>query len=203
MSLGQFARRLLGDGFQPFGEAYRRCFVDMPRVAGWMAPHLPRNARVLDIGGGDGYVVGLLLDLRPDISVTMTDLAPLIGGFLTQAQLARVTLCPETPVSAINGAFDTITITDVIHHVRPAERRRFLAEVGEAAKRVGCSRVMVKDVEPGGFRAKLAELGDRYITGDRHVRFLSYRAVSIPGYRKQEAVFPDYPNYCLRFEPVS
>ncbi|HTI67146.1 MAG TPA: hypothetical protein VL460_06325 [Caulobacteraceae bacterium] len=65
MTPGQLARKALGPAFQPVGEAYRRVFVDMDKVTDWMIGHIPAGAHVLDVGGGDGYVVGQLLAKRP------------------------------------------------------------------------------------------------------------------------------------------
>jgi 16S rRNA G527 N7-methylase RsmG len=92
MTPGNLARRLLGPAFRPVGEAYRRIFVDMDKVADWMADRLPRSARVLDVGGGDGYVANLLLARRADIRVTLIDPSQEIGSFIDAAHLDRWTM---------------------------------------------------------------------------------------------------------------
>lgn len=201
MTPGQIVRRILGPAFQPVGEAYRRVFVDMRRVVAAMAEHLPQNARVLDVGGGDGYVVELLLNRRPDLRVTMTDLAPQIGSFLSPENRERVALHPATPVAEMQGSFDAITMADVIHHVPREVRPGFLAEVAATAVRTGAPRILVKDIQPGNPRAWLSLASDLYITGDKGVSLVAQDAVAFPGFRRTAAAMPDYPNYLLAFAP--
>ena len=200
MSPGQFARRLLGRHFHIAGDIYRRIFVDMDKVTDAMMPHIPRGAHVLDVGGGDGYVVDLLLAKRPDIRVTMTDIAPAIGSFISAVNRDRVTLLPGTDVATVEGRFDVITLADVVHHVPVDHRPGFLAALAEAAIRTGATKVVIKDVQPGGLRSRLALWGDLYITGDKGVAFLQPEALDVPGFARVEQVMPDHPNYCVTFQ---
>ena len=200
MSPGQLARRLLGSHFQIAGELYRRIFVDMDKVTDGMIRHIPQGAHVLDVGGGDGYVVDLLLTKRPDIRVTMTDIAPEIGSFIRPANRDRVILKPGTDAAEVEGAFDVITLADVVHHVPAPARPGFFAMLASVAARTGARTVLVKDVEPGGLRALLALWGDLYITCDKNVAFLPADRVEIPGFEKRETAMPDFPNYLLTFE---
>jgi len=199
---GQIARRVLGPVFPVFGEAYRRAFVDIDKVADWMAARLPQGARVLDVGGGDGFVMNAVLARRADIHVTMTDLAPKIGGVIAPAHRARVELRPAISAEAVDGAFDVLTLSDVVHHVPVTARPAFFAALSAAAVRTGCRSVLIKDIQPRGLRAKLAELGDHYITGDRQVRQLPPEAIVIPGFESAEVAMPDFPNYCVAFKPA-
>ena len=203
MPLGQIARRVLGPVFPVFGEAYRRAFVDIDKVADWMAARLPSDARVLDVGGGDGFVMNAVLARRADIHVTMTDLAPRIGGVIAPAYRPRLELRPATSVEAVDGAFDVLTLTDVVHHVPVAARPAFFAAIGAAVARTGCQAVLIKDIQPGGLRAKLAELADHYVTGDLQVRQLSPDAIVLPGLARSELAMPDFPNYCVAFKPAA
>jgi len=198
---GQIVRRLLGPAFPPVGEAYRRIFVDMARVADWMASRLPENARVLDVGGGDGYAVQLLLNRRNDIAVTMTDVAANVGSFIRADCAHRVTLQPATDAATLSGPFDAITLADVVHHVPVAQREGFLAMLGELGTRCGARRIIVKDIRPQGLRAWLALVSDLYVTGDRTVVQLPEEAMVLPGWTCVETAMPDFPNYCLAFEP--
>jgi 2-polyprenyl-6-hydroxyphenyl methylase/3-demethylubiquinone-9 3-methyltransferase len=200
MPPGQIARRLLGPVFPVFGEAYRRAFVDIDKVADWMAARLPPGARVIDVGGGDGFVMNAVLARRADIHVTMTDLAPKIGGVIAPAYRPRVELRPATSVETVDGAFDVLTLSDVVHHVPVSARPAFFAALAATALRTGCRSVLVKDIQPGGLRAKLAELGDHYITGDRQVRQLPPEAIALPGFERAELAMPDFPNYCVAFK---
>jgi hypothetical protein len=199
MTPGQFARGLLGPAFRPVGEAYRRIFVDMAKVVAVMDRHIPPQARVLDVGGGDGYVVNLLLQRRPDVQVTMTDLAPSIGGFIEPSNRARVTLMPATDVGAVEGRFDVLTMADVVHHVPKDYRSRFLAVIADTARRTGCKTVIVKDIQPGNFRAALSLFSDLYITGDKSVSLIAAEDLELPGLEREELLVPDFPNYCATF----
>ncbi len=193
-------RRLLGPAFPPFGHAYRRLFVDIGRVAKLIARETPQGAHVLDIGGGDGCVADRLAALRPDLQITLADIAPQIGAFIRPAQRARIALRPATTVTDLQGRFDVIAVSDVIHHVPTEHRADFLADVTALAGRTGCRKVLVKDIEPGGLRARLALWGDLYITGDRQVRQVSAADLHLPGFEKRATVMVDHPNYCLVFE---
>lgn len=197
MSPGQIARKILGPAFRPAGEAYRRIFVDMAKVTDWFSAQLPPNARVLDVGGGDGYVVNLLLERRRDIVVTMTDIAPRIGTFIAERHRSRVMLLPGAQATAVNGEFDAITLADVVHHVPASQRDAFFSMLGSVASRTGARLFLIKDIRPGNLRAKLALWGDVYITGDRHVCQLAEGEISIPGFHPTACAMPDFPNYCV------
>jgi len=200
-SPGQIARRLLGRRFETVGNLYRRVFVDLERVIDVFARELPRNANVLDIGGGDGAVVQRLLNRRPDLTFTMCDLAPSIGAFLSDDNRVRVRLMPQTDIADVNGRFDVITISDVIHHVPVDQREPFFEKLARCCEHWQCRKIILKDIEPGGWRASLSLLADRYITGDRHVilfsraRFQDLVSRHFPQARRVSIV-PDWPNYC-------
>jgi len=78
---------------------------------------------------------------------------------------------------------------------------RLMHALSAAATRTGCRWVLIKDIQPGGLRARLAELGDHYITGDRQVRQLPPEAILLPGFERTELAMPDDPNYCLVLRP--
>ena len=75
-----------------------------------LAALLPRGARVLDVGCGDGSVAALTNELRPDLQVSGID----------------VLVRPETKISVqpfdgqripfADGAFDAVSFVDVLHH---------------------------------------------------------------------------------------
>ncbi|MBB4639749.1 class I SAM-dependent methyltransferase [Rhizorhapis suberifaciens] len=196
---GQLARALLGSKFHIAGRLYRRIFVDMDKVTDCIMHQLPAGAHVLDIGGGDGYVVDMLLAKRPDIRVTMIDIATDIGRFIRAEHEVRVTIRAQTELSAVEGDFDAFTITDVIHHVPQSARAEFLSSIAGAAQRTRCNKIIVKDVQPGKLRALLALWGDLYITGDKGVSLVGMEDIALPGFRRTYADMPDYPNYCITF----
>ena len=199
MKPGQLARRVLGPAFQPVGEAYRRLFVDVPRVVDAFAHAIPQGAAVLDVGGGDGYIANVLLTKRRDLSLTMTDISTQIGGFLSRENRSRVRLLRSTDLAHVDGRFDVITLTDVLHHIPVMQRPGFLSALCETARRVGCDTIIIKDVEPGSLRAKLALFADVYITGDKNTRFTPASSLELPGFAVLERTEPDPPNYCVIF----
>jgi SAM-dependent methyltransferase len=198
---GQLARRLLGRHFLPIGNAYRRFFVDLDRLAAFLDEELPQGARVIDIGGGDGALMDRLLTRRRDLKVTICDLAPRIGAFLSEQNRAKVEQYPATAFTDVPGQFDVVTITDVVHHVPVDQRGAFFQSLAESCARWGCNKIIVKDLEPGGVRAALSLFADRYITGDKQVVLFSradFAGVArqyFPEARISSAV-PDWPNYC-------
>ena len=80
MTPGKLARKILGRYTVPVGQVYRRIFVDLGTIAKQFDGAIPRNAHILDIGGGDGALIEFLLERRPDLTVTMCDRAPSIGS---------------------------------------------------------------------------------------------------------------------------
>lgn len=198
---GQLARKILGRHFEPVGNVYRRLFVDLDKIAETLDGLMPRGARVLDIGGGDGALVNRLLNRRPDLQITMCDLAPEIGSFLSASNRSRVRLFPATEFSAVSGHYDFVTLTDVVHHVPVDQRGSFFQLLAEQCETWRCRNLLVKDIEPGGPRALIAKWLDWYVTGDRHVvpfaraQFGKLAEIHFPG-AKQISSMPDNPNYC-------
>jgi len=197
---GRLARRVLGPLFPASAGLYRRVFVDMERVASWIAERLPKDARVLDVGGGDGYLVNCLLRQRPDIVVTMTDIADDIGRLVCASFHGRVIFRSATDISVISEPHDVRLLSDVLHHVPAQVRPIFLSRVGAAAERIGCDRIIIKDIEPKGLRSRLSLLADHYVTGDKEVSLISAAGVEVEGFRKVLVETPDFPNYCALFD---
>jgi hypothetical protein len=131
----------------------------------------------------------------------MCDLAPRIGAFLGEINRSKVELHPATEFSAITGPFDVVTIADVVHHVPVDQRYLFFEELAAACERWGARKLILKDMEPCGFRSWLAVLTDRYITGDKHVVpftracFAQQARLRFNGATSYSEV-PDWPNYC-------
>jgi 2-polyprenyl-3-methyl-5-hydroxy-6-metoxy-1,4-benzoquinol methylase len=175
MSPGSIARRLLGERlFSIVGDAYRSVFVDFNRVCRHL-PAIEEGAIIVDIGGGDGAFLNVLLASRPDIAVTLVDIAPNIGGSLTPAIRDQVTLVPGTSLDEYAADHtdrpDWILISDVVHHIPVAERSEFLESVARFVGDGDCS-IVIKEVQPNTPRAKLAWFADRYISGDKNVVFI-------------------------------
>jgi hypothetical protein len=99
-------------------------------------------------------------------------------------------------------------LADVMHHIPPAARPAFLKDVAELVRRQPLLRLIVKDVEPGHWRATLGCWSDRYVTGDRGVSPVSREALVelVRGacgplaWRETPLFARDPPNYALVFE---
>lgn len=213
MSPGTLARRLLGDrAFRVAGGLYRAMFVDLDGAVAAISAEIPAASHVLDVGGGDGEPLDRLLAMRPDIRVTTIDVAPAVGGWISPMHAARVTRVPGTTLAGYLAsgapAPDVLLLADVVHHIPPPVRVAFFEAVAGLMARQPRLRVIVKDVEPGHWRATLGYLSDRYVTGDRGVQPVSRAAlvdlVARPcgplSWRATPLFESDPPNYALVFE---
>lgn len=207
MSLGSIVRGIAGPFERKLCAAYRSFFVDVARCTESISVAIPASARVIDVGGGDGEVINLLLSLRPDITVSMLDLRERIGIFLQPEFRTRVTLHPATSLASYlsrsgQGA-DALLVSDVVHHVPIDERAQFIRDCVALLNPGGV--LIVKEVAPGGVVSLLSVLADRYITGDRHVSLLDKaeltKLVESHGLRRLSTLLHEreHPNYALSF----
>jgi hypothetical protein len=212
MSLGATIRRVLGPRLaRRAGGWYRAIFVDLGKVAAAIAGVIPRGAHLLDIGGGDGQPLNHLLALRPDLRVTTLDPDPLAGQWIEARFDAQVTRLPGTEIAEYLAAGradpDAILIADVMHHIPETARASFLRSIRVLLERVPQLRIIVKDVEPGSWRALLGFCADRYITGDRNISLISRDRLARlfiealgPLRREETQLFEtDRPNYAIVF----
>ena len=212
MPLGRHLRTLLGDRYaRVAGRAYRGLFVDMEKATSTIAAQIPSNAHVLDVGGGDGEPLNHLLAQRPDIRVSTIDVSLSVGQWIDDVHLSRVERLPGMRLqdyeASRRSAPDVLLISDVLHHIPIAERDAFLRCAIGMWDRNPELRIIVKDVEPGHYRATLGFLSDRYVTGDRFVSMISRNDLKAsmgrasPGLRCFETTLfsIDKPNYALVF----
>lgn len=171
MSIGTAVRHRLGR-LEPWAaEAYRSWFVDLDELASVLAPLGPL-ATIVEIGCGEGSLATRLVDAFPDARYVGIDPAPDIGrlyrGDGTRAEFRNSSTAELAAEYA--GHFDLAVVADVLHHVAPAERSTFLRSAATLVRKGGL--VAVKDWERRRDLATLAAtISDRYITGDRAVRF--------------------------------
>lgn len=210
MSIGPAIRSLMPPALErAAANAYRAVFVDLDLVAARLAEALPTGASTLDIGGGDGELLNRLFALREDVRVTMVDVASSVGRFVEPQFRDRTRFIPSTTIeshlASLPEKYDAAIVVDVMHHVPPGEREEFLRAVGGALK--PGSPLLVKDVEPGHFRAALGLFCDRYISGDRGVALVSSAemialAERLLGSKASEAglLAVDRPNYLINMQ---
>jgi SAM-dependent methyltransferase len=100
-----------------------------------MLEHLPvAPSRILDLGTGDGYVVGLLQTVHPEAELMAADFSP---EMLRQARErfdgdARVQVVEhdfDEPLPAAWGSFDAVVSAFAIHHVVDERKRALYREV--------------------------------------------------------------------------
>ena len=212
MAPGALIRRVLGVRLaRRAGRWYRVIFVDLAKEAAALAAAIPQDARVLDIGGGDCEHLNHLLVLRADLRITTLDPKPVVGEWIEARFEHRVTRFPAISLAeylALGHADpDAILIADVIHHIPKAARDAFLDSIKVFLERVPHLRIIVKDVEPGSWRARLGLWSDRYITGDQDVSLISRENLVRlfderlgPLRRKDTNLFEtDHPNYAITF----
>ena len=212
MELGSLVRRCLGPRLaRRVGGYYRAIYVDLAKVAAALAPVIPRDAHMLDVGGGDGQPINHLLSLRPDLTITTLDPAPAVGQWVDPRYDGQVKRLPRSSladfVTSAHAPVDVILIADVMHHIPTSARHKFLDSVRVLLERVPGMRIIVKDVEPGHWRALLGLWSDRYVTGDRNVSLISrddvtrlFEEILGPLHREDTNLFKiDRPNYAIVF----
>jgi hypothetical protein len=209
VSIGGSVRSVLGPAFPLVGNAYRRLFVDVRKVAAAI-PDLGQDAVLLDVGGGDGAILNPLLDRQPTLRVVAVDLADGIGSMIRPELRDRVELHPATSVAQLHARaprrYAAALLADVLHHVPPPHRVDLLQDVLEALGPAPRTLV-VKELIPQGARSGLAFWADRHISGDRGVQALGPAALvglvrSVwPGAEVTATGLADvdHPNYCLVF----
>jgi cyclopropane fatty-acyl-phospholipid synthase-like methyltransferase len=209
MTPGQLARKVLGPLFPVAGRAYRSFGVDLAKVARTM-PRLPENAHLLDIGGGDGDLLNYILELNPTARVTMIDLATGIGAWVRPELRERVQVFPETSIAGYaklgRPAPDAILLSDVVHHVPVGARDEFFRDLA-GLFRGTAPLLIIKEVAPGTFRARILYWMDRYISGDKNVRFLTpyeleqlvRASLAVRQVERTDLMQQNPPNYALVF----
>lgn len=93
--------------------ALHRKFVLGRRVrilAGHLCRFLPPNARVLDVGCGDGAIDALIQNQRPDVSIEGIDV------FVRPSALIPVRLFDGTTIPYAARSFDIVMFVDALHH---------------------------------------------------------------------------------------
>jgi len=115
----------------------RRVEVLTEQIAGL----LPADARVLDVGCGDGTIAAEIMTRRPDVTITGIDV------LVRPETKIEVTEFDGRTIPFGDATFDAVTFVDVLHHTDDAT-----VLLREAA-RVAATAVVIKDHLADGFLA--------------------------------------------------
>lgn len=174
MGFGSAVRRRLGRFEIPAADLYRGRFINLDDLAATLASLRPAK-RIMEIGCGDGTLAQRLVAAFPDAEYVGIDVAP-TPGRLFRGDRGRVSFhsmpSHEWLAAHPDDRFDLVVIVDVLHHVPQEYRVPLLRDAATLAGTGGL--VAVKDWERGrGVPHLMAYTADRYVSGDRTVRFPS------------------------------
>jgi SAM-dependent methyltransferase len=189
MGLGYAVRSRLGRYEPVVSETYRAAFIDLAGLADTVVSLAPHASRVAEIGCGDGSVASALVPRMPAVEYVGVDLAP-SPGRLFSGDRSRATFRTQPSaelVATAAGSFDVVLVVDVAHHVPDGQRLPLLTDAARLVRPGGL--LVFKDWERGqGLAHLLAYISDRYVSGDRTVRFMPYEelhelaAAAAPGF---------------------
>jgi 2-polyprenyl-3-methyl-5-hydroxy-6-metoxy-1,4-benzoquinol methylase len=173
MGLGASLRRRLGRFEIPIANLYRGAFVNLGALATRISRVAPAQ-RILEVGCGDGFLAQELVGVYPDARYLGIDVVDTAGrlyrGDPAWASFRTVTvqdLHAEAP-----EPFDLVVFADVIHHVPLRIRGEVLRAAAELVRPGG--HLVVKEFERNrGPYYHVTFVADRYVTGDRTVRFMT------------------------------
>ena len=103
------------------------------RLPSFLAPHIPVGATILDVGSGDGRIAVSIMTEGGAASVQGVDV------LLQDSPQIPTTSFDGEHLPFADGAFDLVTLIDVLHHTHHPER--LLAE----AVRVSRGKILIKD----------------------------------------------------------
>ena len=122
----------------------------------------PAPQRVLDLGTGDGYLLALILDTRPDTEGVAVDFSPEMLGrararFADEPAVTVIEHDLDRPLPDAWGTFDVVVSSFAIHHVGHVRKRALYGEVHDR-------------LEPGGVFCNLEHVDSA--TPELHAAFL-------------------------------
>lgn len=136
-----------------------------------LAPLLPENGTVLDVGAGDGHVARALMEARPDVTIEGIDVLVRPGTRIP------VTEFDGTTIPFPDGSFDAALFVDVIHHATDG-----MAVLREA-RRVTRDALIIKDHRRDGLLAGTTLRFMDAVGNRRHGVALPYTYWSTPEWR--------------------
>jgi 2-polyprenyl-3-methyl-5-hydroxy-6-metoxy-1,4-benzoquinol methylase len=194
MPLGPAVRRALGPLELIAIHAYRGAFIDLDLLAVTIGSVAPNAKRILEIGCGDGVLAAAIRKVLPRTQLLGIDPGMDEPGRMFEGDRSDVEFRPVTTTQLLRegtAPFDLVVICDVLHHVAESERAQVLRDAAELTAPGGT--VAVKDWElRKGFGSSVAYYADRYISGDRTVRFMPLTEIN----ELIDAAMPGWPRTC-------
>jgi SAM-dependent methyltransferase len=173
VGIGTTIRHRLGRWEIPAAEMYRNRFINLDDLAATLASLGPAK-RILEIGCGDGAFGQRLCKVFPVAEYVGIDIAP-TAGRLFRGDGSRATFRAISSAEFLAERpepFDLVCVVDVVHHLPEELRVPVLADAAALTTTDGV--IAVKDWERGrGLAHVMAFAADRYVTGDKNVRFPS------------------------------
>ena len=137
-----------------------------------LAELIPLRARVLDVGAADGTIAQLIMEQRPDVTITGIDV------LVRPATRIPVTQFDGRHIPFPDDSFDAVMFVDVLHHTDdPAILLR------EAA-RVACSAIVIKDHTKDGWLAESTLRLMDYVGNAQHGVALPYNYWTLRQWRE-------------------
>jgi SAM-dependent methyltransferase len=128
----------------------------------YLAPLLPKDARVLDVGCGDGELGARLRELRPDVSVEGIEVLS------RENSAIPVRMFDGVRVPYDDASVDVVLLVDVLHHTD--DPGLLLRE----SARVARSAILIKDHLREGIGARLTLRAMDWVGNARHGVRLPY-----------------------------
>jgi SAM-dependent methyltransferase len=125
-------------------------------LASAIAPLLPKSARVLDVGCGDGLLAQAILEMRPDLRIEGVDVLVRSGTPIPVREF------DGTRLPFADGEYDVAMAIDVFHHA--ADARALMAEM----KRVARGSLVIKDHLLHGLPSGLILRAMDWVGNSRH-----------------------------------
>jgi 2-polyprenyl-6-hydroxyphenyl methylase/3-demethylubiquinone-9 3-methyltransferase len=173
MELGPALRHRLGRFEIPMANMYRGAFLNLATLAAHLARTAPAQ-RILEVGSGDGLMAQRLFEVYPTARYVGIDVVETAGrlyrGDPEWATFQNITV--QDLHAQAPQPFDLVLIADVMHHVPLEIRTQVLACAAELVRPGG--HLVVKEFERNrGPYYYLTFAADRYLSGDRTVRFMT------------------------------
>lgn len=170
MDIGPYIRKIFGPFERYVTDLYRAVYFDLTSFVSYIKHSVPvsDNSHILEVGCGEGGVISLLVRSYPNAYITGIDITPRVGRLFC-GDRSRVVFVQQSTKDFIienRSAFDSLIISDVMHHIPPKVHREFLFNIRKAVKSKGF--IILKEWERRMTPIHLLSyFSDRCITGDR------------------------------------